>query len=654
MIKIKLQHFGSNYSKAPISTIEIPPSTPSSPINYNYGEEKSPRRRYDQSSANEIKKIVLNSVNSSDHSFEPKKAVNLNRSKSANEASVLRNSSSHSELIKINNLNLNTKNNGEESQKVWKRSILRKQSLKQKKIIEWANRKPDAIKRSVTNNDSLRSLFASPVKPNTGTLNEKIDEEEEDNDDELINFTGDATAAIVQKSDMERSLRAKLFEGELIDLSRARFKKLDMMDFQKRLFIDRQLKKARSLPGLLRCTALQAAQAQAKAQDHKFHSDVTQNRNTPADDYIDEINHSNKLQNFDFNNGELFENIDESNEDYVNLVQARKSLKKDKFREMLESNDESILNINKNLVIRKSSQFPSQISSNGNLQAKGVKKSKTFYHSSSKENSDYNTISEISSNYYPNSKSSQSRFSNSISNTEDQYKSSETDSLNAQGLKSSRNKVPHVSFFLDPSGVNIGEQNSGINFNNNNTNSVQSSGSKNGKKVISLHLQFANNANPLPLNENSVSASLKQKSFSFREDNTNAESRLSGRKLSSVQQNRLSMAFQLNNQVPTINKYYFENNNELSTQNNDYYTPLNNPKYTPISDNRFQDLLRIVKPPYLLNEIKDVNKIIEKNDALKESNLDIDTREKMNKMKEKGYKLAVRAKKAILSGDYIV
>ncbi len=123
----------------------------------------------------------------------------------------------------------------------------------------------------------------------------------------------------------------------------------------------------------------------------------------------------------------------------------------------------------------------------------------------------YNTISEISSNYYPNSKSSQSGFSNSISNTEDQYKSSETDSLNAQGLKSSRNKVPHVSFFLDPSGVNIGEQNSGINFNNNNTNSVQSSGSKNGKKVISLHLQFANNANPQPLNENSVSASLKQK-----------------------------------------------------------------------------------------------------------------------------------------------
>jgi hypothetical protein len=223
MIKIKLQHFGSNNSKAPISTIEIPPSTPASPINYTYGEEKSPRRRYDQSSANEIKKIVLNSVNSSNHSFEPQKGVNLNRSKSANEASVLRNSSSNSELIKINNLNLNTKNNGEESQKVWKRSILRKQSLKQKKIIEWANRKSVSIKRSVTN-DSIRSLFESPAKPNTGTLNEKI-EEEEDNDDDLINFTGDATAAIVQKSDMERSLRAKLFEGELIDLSRARFKK---------------------------------------------------------------------------------------------------------------------------------------------------------------------------------------------------------------------------------------------------------------------------------------------------------------------------------------------------------------------------------------------------------------------------------------------
>ena len=632
MIKIKLQHFGSNNSKPPISTIEIPPSTPASPINFN-NEEKSQRRRYEQSSVNEIQKIVLNSVNS--NSFEPKKAVNLNRSKSANEAAVLRNSSSNSEIIKINNLNLNTKNDIDESQKVFKRSILRKQSLKQKRIIEWANRKPVQIKRSATtNNESFRTLFESPIK--TGGSNGKI-EEEDDNDDDLLNFAGDAAAAIVQKSDMERSLRAKLFEGELIDLSKARFKKLEMMDFQKRLFIDRQLKKARSLPGLLRCTALQAAQAQAKARENKFNSEASQNRNTPADDYIDEINNSNKIQNLDFNNGQLFDNVDESNEDYTNLIQARKSLKKDKFREMLESNDESNLNLNKNLVIRKSSQFPS---SNGNLQAKVIKKSKTFYNSSSKENSDYNLVSEASSNYYPNSKSSQSRFSN--------Y------------------KTPHVSFFLDPNGVNVGEQNSGINMSTNNiypSNSAQTSSGKNslnqnGKKVVSLHLQFSNNINnPFAniLNEKPISPNIKQKSLSFREETSNTDSRLSARKLSSVQQNRPSMPIQLNNQIPSINKYYFENNNnDLTVQNNEYYTPINNPKYTPIADNRFQDLLRIVKPPYLLNEIKDVNKIIERNDALKESNLDIDTREKMNKMKEKGYKLAVRAKKAILSGDYIV
>ena len=190
------------------------------------------------------------------------------------------------------------------------------------------------------------------------------------------------------------------------------------------------------------------------------------------------------------------------------------------------------------------------------------------------------------------------------------------------------------------------------------TSSGKNSLNQNGKKVVSLHLQFSNNINnPFAniLNEKPISPNIKQKSLSFREDTSNTDSRISARKLSSVQQNRPSMPIQLNNQIPSINKYYFENNNnDLTVQNNEYYTPINNPKYTPIADNRFQDLLRIVKPPYLLNEIKDVNKIIERNDALKESNLDIDTREKMNKMKEKGYKLAVRAKKAILSGDYIV
>ena len=253
MIKIKLQHFGAS-SSAPISTLEISPSPSATPSNNNQNNNsqyQSPRKRNDtESSANEIKKIILNSENIIEQpSFEPKRAVNLNRSKSANEVSILRNTSSNTDAVKINNLNLHTNNNLDESQKVWKRSILRKQSLKQKKILEWANKKPISIKQQIQ--DTARnSLFDNSLSKTTNDSSRS--KKEEDNDDDLTTFAGDAAAAIVQKSDMERSLRKKLSDNELIDLSKARFKKLEMMDFQKRLFIERQLKKAKSLPGLLR------------------------------------------------------------------------------------------------------------------------------------------------------------------------------------------------------------------------------------------------------------------------------------------------------------------------------------------------------------------------------------------------------------------
>ena len=426
---------------------------------------------------------------------------------------------------------------------------------------------------------------------------------------------------------------------------------------------------------MFRCTALQAAQAEAKAQDHKFHTEAAQNRNTPADDYIDEINKSNMISNNQIKDVLVIENPMqnlEEDEDYTNLIQDRKLLKRDKFREMLESNEEhSLLNLNKNLMIRKSSQFPSNVSNNNNLPAKNIKKSKTFYNT--KENSDYanyNSISEASSNYYPYSKTSQSRASNYIPINED-YRSSENDSLTVRGYRTSQNKTPHVSFFLHQNK----EQNSGLNnnylnsSNNNRINNKYSSNSissrsksinQNGKKIVSLHLQFTNNnANSLvnTINDSTVTDNKRRKSYSFREELTSTDDRTSNRKPSAVQQNKSPFATQLssNNPIPSnsANKFYFEQN-EQNAQNNEYYASLSSQKYTPISDNRFQDMLRVVRPPYLLNEVKDVNKIIEKNDALKESNLDMDTRERMSKMKEKGYKLAMLAKKAIFAGDYVV
>jgi len=87
------------------------------------------------------------------------------------------------------------------------------------------------------------------------------------------------------------------------------------------------------------------------------------------------------------------------------------------------------------------------------------------------------------------------------------------------------------------------------------------------------------------------------------------------------------------------------NNVTISQLNNNYFI-------SPIQDNRFRDLISIVKPAFITKEIKDIKKIIEKNDALKSINIDSEVREKMNKVKERGSKLAQRARQYIASGEY--
>jgi hypothetical protein len=388
----------------------------------------------------------------------------------------------------------------------------------------------------------------------------------------------------------------------------------------------------------------------------------------------------------------VFENI----ENY----DKNQSSKRDKFREMLSNAETSILHPDHSLVVRKSSQFAPHI------QGKGIKKSKTVHISNSLlpnknletpfkdhdyRNSDYvtTTVSEISSGYYP---------VNSKSSSLNDDKGNDIDSLTIRGYRTSRNKTPHVSFFLNQNSEHnslFGNKMSEPKYQNSSNNSVSSqtlsrnSNSTSTKKVVSLHLQFtntSNNAEFLPTNEKPISANFnaKTKSLSFRDDFMHSENRISSRVqqqqrpndkfglyVSSLNQHKPPTATSIsynnnnNNQLPmnSTSKFLYDvndvqtNNNNNNNNNNEYsFTPsvnknTNSSKY-PIADNRFQDLLKIVKPPYLLTEIKDVNKIIEKNDALKASHLDIASREKMSKIKEKGYKLAARAKQAIDSGEY--
>lgn len=103
-----------------------------------------------------------------------------------------------------------------------------------------------------------------------------------------------------------------------------------------------------------------------------------------------------------------------------------------------------------------------------------------------------------------------------------------------------------------------------------------------------------------------------------------------------------------------------ENNLALDASNSSYQKlelysepSLPNLQYiSPIQDNRFRDLISIVKPAFISKETKDVKNIIEKNDALKSINIDFETREKMSKVRERGSKLAIKARQILASGEY--
>ncbi len=72
-----------------------------------------------------------------------------------------------------------------------------------------------------------------------------------------------------------------------------------------------------------------------------------------------------------------------------------------------------------------------------------------------------------------------------------------------------------------------------------------------------------------------------------------------------------------------------------------------------VADKRFFYLINTVKPSYKLGKsMKDVNRIIEKNDALKSINFDMETKKKMQTVRQLGSKLAITARKLLASSDY--
>lgn len=196
--------------------------------------------------------VITNSLIPDEKSSKSKNNANVSRSKSAVDMPTAKYAAQKS----LSNVGENA-SDIVNSQNTNQKSILKKQSFKDKKILEWAKKKSLTIKElsKLSESTELDSLLVTPkdktasTKPSPNKGNHTPSKKEDE--DDYLNL-GDAAAAVIQKSDIERNLRMKLFESQLIDLSKARFKTLEMVDHQKKLFIDQQLKKARSLPGLLR------------------------------------------------------------------------------------------------------------------------------------------------------------------------------------------------------------------------------------------------------------------------------------------------------------------------------------------------------------------------------------------------------------------
>lgn len=72
----------------------------------------------------------------------------------------------------------------------------------------------------------------------------------------------------------------------------------------------------------------------------------------------------------------------------------------------------------------------------------------------------------------------------------------------------------------------------------------------------------------------------------------------------------------------------------------------------PIIDHRFNNLINFIKPCYMHKEPKDLNKIINENEALKTDNLNLDIQEKNKKVRDSGEKLADIARNIIENGEY--
>ena len=132
-----------------------------------------------------------------------------------------------------------------------------KDSLRERKIKEWAFKKielKDLLKskeletKNQTENKKIEIIvdedeFLTTKKIN---LSELIDTE---NDDEFYRQFRNS-GMYKNRADAQKNILLKLLDRRLLDISKDRFKIINHVDYQKKIFIKKQLLKSKSLPGL--------------------------------------------------------------------------------------------------------------------------------------------------------------------------------------------------------------------------------------------------------------------------------------------------------------------------------------------------------------------------------------------------------------------
>lgn len=141
-----------------------------------------------------------------------------------------------------------------------------RKSIKEKQILDWAFKKfyDEQEARNSTKINSDRSNNSAESKSSKDSwYDDDVDDLIDSNYKNKINLSDyddiDAeneflrkyrNTTINNKNDMEKTFQAKLLDAKLLDLSKERHKILNLLEYQKKLFIRKQLFKAKSLPGL--------------------------------------------------------------------------------------------------------------------------------------------------------------------------------------------------------------------------------------------------------------------------------------------------------------------------------------------------------------------------------------------------------------------